>query len=95
MHSAFLAISSTDLFETKEDLLNSDERMGRRMNTAEMDRKKLLTSWDVASLLSIGERTVWKWAASDRMPKPVRLGGVTRWMASEIDQWLAEKAEER
>jgi predicted DNA-binding transcriptional regulator AlpA len=65
------------------------------MKTADSDRNRLLTAEDVARRLQVVERTVWKWAASDQMPKPVRIGGATRWLEVEIDEWLAKKAEER
>jgi prophage regulatory protein len=49
----------------------------------------------LAQALSIGESTVWKWAAENRMPKPVRLSArVTVWDARSIHQWLAARSEQ-
>jgi excisionase family DNA binding protein len=38
----------------------------------------LLTVKDVAEILSVGVRTVWRWAASDKIPRPIRLAGKIR-----------------
>jgi excisionase family DNA binding protein len=58
---------------------------------------QLLTARQVAERLKIGTRTVWRWAASGRLPKPIRLvhGRITRWRAEEIDSFVAALAEQR
>lgn len=38
----------------------------------------------VASLFSVSAATVWRWCASGRLPKPVKVGGVTLWSVSEL-----------
>ena len=43
----------------------------------------------VAALFGITTPTVWRWAASGRLEKPVRRGGVTRWKVRAIRQSLA------
>jgi predicted DNA-binding transcriptional regulator AlpA len=59
------------------------------------ERKRLLTSREVAKELGIAERSVWKWTAAGELPKPVHMGGVTRWFTKEIDDWLVARAAER
>ena len=49
----------------------------------------LLTARDVARLLQISVRQVWRWNASGALPRPVRLGGrVVRWRAEELAAWV-------
>jgi predicted DNA-binding transcriptional regulator AlpA len=39
----------------------------------------LMTVKDVAAVLKVSERMVWKLLASDRFPQPARLGRAVRW----------------
>lgn len=50
---------------------------------------------DLMALFSVTDRTVWKWCASGRLPKPVRMGRKwSRWPKTQIDALLAEWAEQ-
>ena len=51
--------------------------------------KELLTVKDVASMLSVSQRQVWKLHASGKIPAPVRLGRSVRWRAKDdIARWV-------
>ena len=58
----------------------------------------LLTATDVARVLSVGERTVWRMASRSRagsgaFPKPIRIGGkVVRWRWEDVEKYLQELA---
>jgi predicted DNA-binding transcriptional regulator AlpA len=55
----------------------------------------LLTVKDVAEILSVGVRTVWRWAASDKIPRPIRLASkIRRWKASQLQAYLDRIAAE-
>lgn len=61
-----------------------------------MKTATLLTAKEVADRLTIGVRTVWRWAKSGELPAPVRMGHhrrIVRWRADEIDAWLALEVE--
>lgn len=46
----------------------------------------------IAERLGVTRQTVWRWAGAGNFPQPVRLGpGVTRWKASDVDAWVAER----
>ncbi len=48
-----------------------------------------LTVKDVAELLSVAPRTVWRWARDGQFPAPVHLGRkTTRWRASDVQAYL-------
>jgi len=44
----------------------------------------LLTAREGAAELQISEPTWWRWVANGTLPKPVKLGGMSRWPQSEI-----------
>jgi predicted DNA-binding transcriptional regulator AlpA len=59
------------------------------MRPQEQELDTLLTVQDVAEILSVGVRTVWRWTALSRLPKPIRLAKkVVRWKASELQAYL-------
>ena len=43
----------------------------------------------VASLLGVSARTVYRMADSGAMPRPRRLNSLVRWSRSEIESWVA------
>jgi prophage regulatory protein len=48
----------------------------------------LLTAEEVAAMLGVSERTLWRLLSAGKVPKPVRFGRSTRWKAGEIQRWL-------
>ncbi len=49
---------------------------------------RLLDVRAVANRLSVSARAVWKWAASGRLPSPLRVSRSVRWRESDIDRWI-------
>lgn len=49
----------------------------------------------LASLLSVGVRTVRTWDAAGKLPAPIRVGGSVRWGVDEIRAWLDAGAPDR
>jgi predicted DNA-binding transcriptional regulator AlpA len=48
---------------------------------------------ELAALLHVHQQTLWQWARTGQMPKPIKLGrGVTAWPAVTIEDWIAAKA---
>jgi len=45
-----------------------------------------------AQVLGCGRSTLWRWAAEGVIPKPLKIGGVSRWKLSDL-QAVIEKAE--
>lgn len=47
-----------------------------------------LTARQVGARYAISKRTVWRWAATGKLPKPHELTeGTTRWLASDLADW--------
>jgi len=57
---------------------------------------QLLTVKDVASILAIAPRSVWRLSATGQLARPLRLGAKTlRWRLRDIQRYLAELEEQR
>jgi excisionase family DNA binding protein len=52
-------------------------------------RAKLVDVQGVAELLDCSARHVTRLSDAGKMPQPVRLGGLVRWSAAAIDEWIA------
>ena len=58
--------------------------------------EQLLRDREVVERLGIGKNLMWEWTRTGYFVQPVRLGKrVTRWRASEVDAWIAEKAQNK
>lgn len=69
---------------------------GKKM-TDETLTKTLATREDLQRLgINVSRVTLLRWEARGRFPRRIRMGGTTiAWFMSEIEDWLAERAEER
>lgn len=54
----------------------------------ETQEKELLNVREVAALLDLSPRTVWRWSDSGRMPRPVRLSSLAKWRMRELREWI-------
>jgi prophage regulatory protein len=50
----------------------------------------LVTSAEVARLLNVSTRTLWRQLSAGQIPSPVRFGGTVRWRVDELKKWIAE-----
>ena len=50
----------------------------------------LATAGEVACLLNISTRTLWRLRSAGQLPEPIRFGGTVRWRLEEIRKWIAE-----
>ena len=62
------------------------------MKTTHENKLILLTASELGELLGVARCTIWSWDSSGRIPRPVRIGGCTRWRRSEIEAWVAAGA---
>lgn len=57
-----------------------------------MHQNNLLRDKEVADLLSIGRSTVWLYASSGVLPKPIKLSPrVSVWRLSDIESFIASR----
>jgi len=52
---------------------------------------RFLTVRQVAAMLHLGQRSVWKFATTGELPAPIRIGRSVRWDRSDIEVWIARK----
>jgi len=63
----------------------------QRVSRAAME-SEMLTVEEVATMLSIGVRSVWRKAQDGRLPPPIKMTGSTRWAKSTLQDWITEQA---
>ncbi len=54
--------------------------------------REMLTVEEVAAMLAIGVRSVWRKAQDGRLPPPIKMTGSTRWAKSTLKDWITEQA---
>ena len=53
------------------------------------ERQELITVKEVAARLSVTARTVWRWVAQGKLPRPLRLSaGCVRWWSGDVERFL-------
>lgn len=55
----------------------------------------LLTAREGAAVLQVSVPTFWRWVGNGTLPKPVKLGGLSRWPQSEIIKFIEDAKAER
>ena len=48
----------------------------------------LVSAPELAKLLQVSTRTLWRLQSAGQIPPPVRLGGSTRWRLDEVRRWI-------
>lgn len=51
--------------------------------------RRLFSAREVAALFQCGSTTVWRWTKEGKIPKPIRIGGLTRWKLDELEACIA------
>lgn len=60
-----------------------------------MKTNRYLRDLDLCERYGVARASIWRWAANGRFPRPITLTpGCTRWRASDVERWEAEKAGE-
>ena len=50
----------------------------------------LITADEVATMLNVSVRSIWRLNSAYLIPAPVRFGGAVRWRSDEVRKWIAE-----
>ena len=58
------------------------------MSTDAATTPKLINAEELARLMQISERTLWRLLSGRKLPQPVRIGRNTRWRLAEVEQWI-------
>lgn len=49
----------------------------------------VVTAKQLAMMLQISKRTLFRMRSAGRLPKPVRVGGIVRWRLEDVRNWIA------
>lgn len=49
---------------------------------------RLIAADELARMLDVSTRTVWRLLSTGRMVQPVRIGGSVRWRLDEVKEWI-------
>jgi prophage regulatory protein len=49
---------------------------------------------DLARILDVSTRTVWRLLSAGKIVRPVRLGGAVRWRYTEVRHWIDQRCPE-
>ena len=49
----------------------------------------LITAAELAHMLQISVRTLWRLRSAGQLINPIRIGGNTRWRLDEVREWIA------
>lgn len=50
----------------------------------------LITAEDVARLLKLSTRSLWRMRSAGDIPSPIRVGAAVRWRVDEIKKWIED-----
>ena len=50
----------------------------------------LITATDLAQMMQISVRTLWRLVSAGQVVEPIRIGGNTRWRLKEVEQWIVD-----
>ncbi len=59
-------------------------------NNAPNVQPALITVAELAQMMQVSVRTLWRLLSAGQIPAPIRIGGNTRWRVEEINRWIAE-----
>jgi len=48
-----------------------------------------VTARQLAVMLQVSRRTLWRLRSTGKIPKPMRVGGIVRWKLDDILEWMA------
>jgi excisionase family DNA binding protein len=48
----------------------------------------LINAEELARIMDVSERTLWRLLSGGKLPRPVRIGRNTRWRLAEVMEWI-------
>lgn len=56
---------------------------------------KYLSVYSIADRYGCHPSSVWRWVAQDKFPRPIKVGGITRWIEAEVEAHERAAADQR
>lgn len=54
------------------------------------DDVRLIAADELAAMLDVSTRTVWRLLSTGRLVQPIRIGGSVRWRLDEVRDWITK-----
>jgi excisionase family DNA binding protein len=58
------------------------------MSTVKISTPRMIDVKEVATILKVSKRTVWRLVASGELPQPIRFGRNVRWKLEDVEAWI-------
>ncbi len=68
---------------------NNDQSIMTGQDAAPVVTAALISIQDVATLLDCSTRHVYRLVDTQRIPQPIKLGALLRWVKTDIEHWIA------
>ena len=68
---------------------HNDRSMRTGQEAAPVVNAALISIHDVATLLDCSTRHIYRLVDTRRIPQPIKLGTLLRWVKSDFEQWIA------
>ena len=89
-----LQLNSTQFTRIRHDSQRTIDKKVAEQVGDHLPSLRLLSVNEVADLLAVSVRTVWRLLSTGRLPQPIRIGGgrIVRWRHSDLQAFIAEQA---
>lgn len=67
-----------------------DNNRRRTSGISDVDRQLLVGAKELARMMDVSTRTLWRLLSAGKLIQPVRIGGNTRWRLGEVRRWIAD-----
>lgn len=64
------------------------KRSHEQTATSTTSEVRLIAADELAKMLDVSTRTVWRLLSTGKMVQPVRIGGSVRWRLDEVKEWI-------
>jgi excisionase family DNA binding protein len=72
----------------RSEPIPTDKESFKSFSINARDDPLLLTAEQVAKLLQVSKRTLWRLLSAGALPAPLRIGNSTRWGCQQIHHWI-------
>lgn len=66
----------------------TERKHDRHSGTASPPAPLLISARDLARILNVSPRTIWRLLSAGQIVPPVRIGGSVRWRFDEVTSWI-------
>ena len=78
-----------DVGHPSHSVMYESTTMSNHTSAEFIEQPVLLSAAQVADLMQISTRTVWRLLSAGELIEPVRMRGNTRWRRAELESWIA------